>query len=119
MKIWLNNLKEGDIFYYIVLHTVLKCKHLGNANNIDYKMPMIKFKILEGWPNELINILGDEHELFVNKYVYDNEEEARINLKIELKDELLEVQYDINKTFQKLNELKEKELEIRKLLTNE
>lgn len=31
MKVWLNDLKEGDIFYWpsTILGNVLKCEHLG------------------------------------------------------------------------------------------
>lgn len=89
MKVWLNDLKEGDIFYHIILDKVYKCEHLGDANNMNFRMSRIKFKILDD--NELFNedLLGDTHEAFVNQYVYDDyesAEEACINdLKKELK----------------------------------
>ena len=44
MKVWLNDLKEGDIFYFpsTILMETLKCKHLGDAHNMNYKMSRIK-----------------------------------------------------------------------------
>jgi hypothetical protein len=89
MKVWLNNLKEGDIFYHILLDKVYKCKHLGDAHNMNFKMSRIKFEILD---NDIIfneNLLGNIHEAFVNQYVYDDYESAEEacidNLKKELK----------------------------------
>lgn len=78
MKVWLNNLKEGDIFYHILLNTVHKCKHLGDAHNMNYRMSRIKFEILDEADDILFNedLLGNIHEAFVNQYVYDNKEEA-------------------------------------------
>jgi len=76
MKVWLNNLKEGDIFYHILLDKVYKCKHLGDAHNMNFKMSRIKFEILD---NDIIfneNLLGNIHEAFVNQYVYDDYESA-------------------------------------------
>lgn len=89
MKVWLNNLKEGDIFYHILLDNVYKCKHLGDAHNMNFRMSRIKFKVLDD--NELFNedLLGNIHEAFVNQYVYDDYESAEEacidNLKKELK----------------------------------
>ena len=48
MKVWLNNLKEGDIFYHIMMNHIYKCKHLGDAHNMNFRMPRIKFEIIEG-----------------------------------------------------------------------
>ena len=76
MKVWLNDLKEGDIFYHILLDHVYKCKHLGDAHNMNFKMSRIKFEILD---KDIIfneNILGNIHEAFVNQYVYDDYESA-------------------------------------------
>ena len=51
MKIWLNDLKEGDEFYHIIIDEVYKCKHLGDAHNINFRMPRIKFKMCSFvWP---------------------------------------------------------------------
>lgn len=68
MKVWLNDLKEGDIFYFIIRHNIYKCEHLGDAHNMNYKMSRIKYKILE---NNNLDYLG-ERETFVNQYVYDD-----------------------------------------------
>ena len=119
MKIWLNKLKEGDIFYYIVSRKVWKCLHLGDAHNMSYKMPSIKFMLLDEWPKELDDILRGEHEAFVNQYVYDNEEEAHEALMEKLKKEILDMRAKIITTKVRLKELEEQELEIKKLLENE
>lgn len=76
MKIWLNDLKEGSEFYHIFFDKVYRCKHLGHASNTNYRMPRIKFKVLDY--DELFkeDLFGNEHEAFVNQYVYDNKEEA-------------------------------------------
>ena len=81
MKIWLNDLKEGDIFYHILLDKVYKCEHLGDAHNTNFKMSRIKFKILDIDVNN-VNIsdeclFTDIQEAFVNQYVYDDYESAK------------------------------------------
>lgn len=109
MKVWLNNLKEGDIFYHILLDKVYKCKHLGDAHNMNFKMSRIKFEILD---NDIIfneNLLGNIHEAFVNQYVYDNYNEALEALKEKLKDDYDITVKTIIATKQKLDNL-EKEL---------
>lgn len=116
MKIWLNDLKEGEIFYHIVFRKVWKCQHLGDAHNMNFRMSSIKFKFLEGWPKELEEVLGNEHEAFVNQYVFDNEEEAKEALMDKLKKELLDIQTKIINTKVRLNKLGEQELEIKQLL---
>lgn len=118
MKIWLNKLKEGDIFYYIVSRKVWKCLHLGDAHNMNYKMSSIKFMILEEWPKELGGVFNGEPEAFVNQYVYDNEEEAHEALMEKLKKEILDMRAKIISTKVRLKELEEQELEIKKLLEN-
>ena len=84
MKVWLNDLKEGDIFYHIILNNVYKCKHLGDAHNMNFKMSRIKFEILDE-----DTMLNDIQEAFVNQYIYDDYESAQEacidNLKKELK----------------------------------
>ncbi len=119
MKIWLNNLKEGDIFYHIVLKKVWKCLHLGDAHNMSYKMRSIKFRFLDEWPKELDDVFRGEHEAFVNQYVYDTKEEAQEVLTEKLKKELLDIQTKIITTKVKLRELEENELEIKKLLEDD
>ncbi len=88
MKVWLNDLKEGDIFYNIILNKVYKCEHLGDAHNMNFRMSRIKFKILDKDKLFNENLLGDIHEAFVNQYVYDDYESAQINCIQKLKDEL-------------------------------
>ena len=78
MKIWLNDVKEGDDFYGIINHQIIKCKHLGDAHNKDFKMPMIKCE------DENHNI----YELFVNQYVYETIKEANDGLILEVQKEL-------------------------------
>jgi len=97
MKVWLNDLKEGDIFYHIILDKVYKCEHLGDANNMNFRMSRIKFKILDD--DELFNenLLGDTHEAFVNQYVYDDYESAQMNCIQKLKDELKTIKDSIIK----------------------
>lgn len=97
MKVWLNDLKEGDIFYHILLDKVYKCKHLGNANNMNFRMSRIKFEILD---KDIIfneNLLGNIHEAFVNQYVYDNYEDAEEACIDDLKKELKSIKESIVK----------------------
>ena len=90
MKIWLNDLKEGDEFYHIIIDEVYKCKHLGDAHNINFRMPRIKFRILDD--TDLVKILnkafGEEREAFVNQYVYDNFDEAEAELRKQIQNDL-------------------------------
>ena len=88
MKVWLNNLKEGDIFYHIMFHHIYKCRHLGNANNINFRMPRIKYEIIDEDITTLKNILETEHEEFVNQYVYDDYESAVETLREKLQQDL-------------------------------
>lgn len=95
MKVWLNDLKEGDIFYHILLDRVCKCEHLGDAHNMNFRMSRIKFKVLDD--NELFNedLLGDTHEAFVNQYVYDDYESAKEACIDDLKKELKSIKESI------------------------
>ena len=95
MKVWLNNLKEGDIFYHILLDRVCKCKHLGDAHNMNFKMSRIKFEILDDETIFNEDLLGNVHEAFVNQYVYDNKEEAEKECLSKLKTELTNVKDSI------------------------
>ncbi len=114
MKVWLNDLKEGDIFYHIVLNNVCKCKHLGNAHNMNFKMSRIKFNIIEN-SNFLVELGGQIHEAFVNQYVYDNYEEAEAQLYNGYKNELNDIKNKIN-----FYKVRIKELELREtILKNE
>ena len=87
MTVWLNDLKEGDIFYHIIYYNVYKCKHLGDAGNINFRMPRIKFEILDN-TSLLKEVFGSVHEAFVNQYVYDDYDSAVEQLKEELQIEL-------------------------------
>ena len=114
MKVWLNDLKEGDIFYHIILGNVCKCKHLGNAHNMNFKMNRIKFAIIEH--GDMIIALGGEiHEAFVNQYVYDNYEEAEAQIYNDYKKELDDIKNKIDLYKIRIKELKQRE----SLLINE
>lgn len=114
MKVWLNDLKEGDIFYHIILCNVCKCKHLGDAHNMNFKMSRIKFAIIEH--GDMIIALGGEiHEAFVNQYVYDNYEEAEAQLYNDYKNELYDIKNKIISYRSLLKELEERKT----LLINE
>ena len=95
MKVWLNNLKEGDIFYHILLDKVYKCKHLGNANNMNFRMSRIKFEILDDKTIFNEDLLGNVHEAFVNQYVYDDYESAEEACIDDLKKELKNIKESI------------------------
>ena len=96
MKVWLNNLKEGDIFYHIMMNHIYKCKHLGDAHNMNFKMSRIKYKIIDGDNTKLLfDIFGDDHEAFVNQYVYDDYESAEEACIDDLKKELKSIKESI------------------------
>lgn len=118
MKIWLNDLKEGDIFYQILLHNVYKCKHLGDAANPNFRMSRIKFEILnDDSLTKLINdTFGNNHEAFVNQYVYDTFEEAEAELRIQSQDELEKVLLQKISYKQKLDYLDNEEKRLRKFI---
>ena len=114
MKVWLNDLKEGDIFYHIIFNNVYKCRHLGNANNLNYRMPRIKFEILE----DKHEALGNEHEAFVNQDVYDDYESAIKALKETLEKNL---EFTLKSIILKKHELEDLENEserLKKLIKN-
>ena len=105
MKVWLNDLKEGDIFYHIMMNHIYKCKHLGNANNMNFRMSRIKFEIIDGDNIKLLfDIFGDEHEAFVNQYVYDDYESALEALKKEIDSNI----HNLKCTVEKYKETNEK-----------
>jgi hypothetical protein len=114
MKVWLNDLKEGDIFYHIILNNVCKCKHLGDAHNMNFKMSRIKFAIIEHG-DMIITLGGEIHEAFVNQYVYDNYEEAEAQLYDDYKNELNDIKNKIMSYKILLKELEERKT----LLINE
>lgn len=97
MKVWLNNLKKGDIFYHILLDRVCKCKHLGDAHNMNFKMSRIKFEILDDETIFNEDLLGNVHEAFVNQYVYDNYEDAKDACIEEIKTEIKNTEESILK----------------------
>ena len=106
MKVWLNDLKEGDIFYHIMMYHIYKCKHLGDAHNMNFRMPRIKFEIIEGDYNKLLfDIFGDNHEVFVNQYVYDDYESALEELKKEIVDEIDNLECTIEKYKKTIDDL--------------
>lgn len=96
MKVWLNNLKEGDIFYYIIFNDVFKCKNLGDAHNINFRMSRIKFEILD-ISEKLKELFGNINETFVNQYVYDNYDEAEEELIKRLKEDLSDKEFKVLK----------------------
>jgi len=119
MKVWLNDLKEGDEFYYIILDEVFKCKHLGNAYNPNFRMSRIKFKILDN--SNFVKILneafGEERELFVNQYVYDDYDSANEVLIEKLKKELETTESSIIEYKDMIIRLEKREEELRKILS--
>ena len=118
MKVWLNELKEGDTFYFpsTILCSVLKCEHLGDAHNMNYKMSRIKFRILEGCPQSIGEIFKDTQELFVNQYVYDNYESAYTELIKKLTKELETTETSILDHKNLINNLEVRAEELRKAL---
>ena len=118
MKIWLNDLKEGDEFYHIIIDEVYKCKHLGDAHNINFRMPRIKFRILDD--TDLVKILnkafGEEREAFVNQYVYDNFDEAEAELRKQIQNDLEYVLTQQIVYKNELESLKEKEIRLRNFI---
>ena len=118
MKVWLNNLKEGDIFYHILLDNVYKCKHLGDAHNMNFRMPRIKFEILD---KDIIfneNLLGNIHEAFVNQYVYDNYESAEEAFIDDLKKELKSIKESIVSYKTAITNLETKEQTLKERISN-
>ena len=118
MKVWLNKLKEGDTFYFpsSMLCSVLKCEHLGDALNMNYKMSRIKFKILEGCSQVIKEIFKDTQELFVNQYVYDDYESAYEELIKKLTKELETTETSILDHKNSINNLEVRAEELRKAL---
>lgn len=109
MKVWLNDLKEGDIFYHIMMNHIYKCKHLGNANNMNFRMSRIKFEIIDGDNIKLLfDIFGDEHEAFVNQYVYDDYESALEALKKEIDSNIHNLKCTVEKYKETIDDLESK-----------
>ena len=120
MKVWLNNLKEGDIFYWAssVLSSVLKCEHLGDAHNMNYKMSRIKYKILDGCNDSIKDSLRDSNEMFVNQYVYTDYESAKEELIKKLNKELNTCNFSIDEHKRQIKILRERATELKNILTN-
>ena len=106
MKVWLNNLKEGDRFYHIIWDNVYKCEHLGDAHNMNFKMSRIKYEIIDGDNTKLLfDLFGDDHEAFVNQYVYDDYESALEEVKKELDTEINNLECTIEKYKETIDDL--------------
>lgn len=100
MKIWLNNLKEGDTFYIIFGYNVYKCKHLGDAKNPNYLMSCIKYEMYD-------DNVTTNGELFVNQYVYEDEETAKECLKNLIDNKIGDLELDLKNTEMHISVLKE------------
>lgn len=100
MKIWLNNLKEGDTFYIIFDYNVCKCKHLGDAKNPNYLMSRIKYEMYD-------DNVTTNGELFVNQYVYEDEETAKECLKRLIDNKIGDLELDLKNTEMHISVLKE------------
>lgn len=109
MKVWLNDLKEGDIFYHILLDRVCKCKHLGDAHNMNFKMSRIKFEILDD---------GYIYEAFVNQYVYDDYESAEEAYIDDLKKELKSIKESIVSHKTEIENLEIREQTLKEKISN-
>lgn len=118
MKVWLNNLKEGDIFYHILLDKVYKCKHLGDAHNMNFKMSRIKFEILDKDTIFNENLLGNIHEAFVNQYVYDDYESAEEACINDLKKELKSIKESIVSHKTEIANLETREQTLKERISN-
>ena len=109
MKVWLNNLKEGDIFYHIMMNHIYKCKHLGDAHNMNFRMSRIKYEIIDGDNTKLLfDLFGDGHEAFVNQYVYDDYESALDELKKEIDNDIHNLECTIEKYKETIDDFKSK-----------
>ncbi len=100
MKIWLNKLKEGDTFYIISGYKVYKCKHLGDAKNPDYLIPGIKYEMYD-------DNVTTNGELFVNQYVYEDEETAKECLKRRIDNKIGDLELDLRDSEMHISMLKE------------
>jgi len=118
MKVWLNDLNEGDIFYHILLDNVYKCKHLGDAHNMNFKMSRIKFEILDKNIIFNENLLGNIHEAFVNQYVYDDYESAKEACIDDLKKELKSIKESIVKHKTTIVNLETREQMLKERISN-
>lgn len=119
MKVWLNDLKEGDIFYFpsTIFCDALKCEHLGDAHNMNFRMSRIKYKILEGCNDEIKTFFeNNDNELFVNQYVYTDYEEAKEVVFEKLKIELESIESSIITHKKSIITLEERAEELRKAL---
>ena len=109
MKVWLNDLKEGDIFYHIMMNCIYKCKHLGDTHNMNFRMPRIKFKIIDGDNTKLLfDMWENDYEAFVNQYVYDDYESALDELKKEMDNEIHNLECTIEKYKETIDDLESK-----------
>ena len=120
MKVWLNELKEGDTFYFpsTILCSVLKCEHLGDAHNMNYKMSRIKYKILDECDDSIKEALGDSNEMFVNQYVYTDYDSAKEELIKKLNKELNTCNSSIDEHKRQIKILGERATELKIILKN-
>ena len=118
MKVWLNDLKEGDIFYHILLDRVCKCKHLGDAHNMNFRMSRIKFEIIDNDNIFNENLLGNIHEAFVNQYVYDDYESAEEACIDDLKKELKSIKESIVRHKTAIENLETREQTLKERISN-
>ena len=118
MKVWLNDLKEGDIFYHILLDNIYKCKHLGDAHNMNFKMSRIKFEILDKDILFNENLLGNIHEAFVNQYVYTDYESAKEACIDDLKKELKSIKESIARHKTAIENLETREQTLKERISN-
>lgn len=92
-----------------MMNRIYKCKHLGNAHNMNFRMSRIKFEIIDD-----NTIWGDTHEAFVNQYVYDDYESALDELKKEIDNDIHNLECTIKETIDdlksKIKRLKELKL---------
>ena len=109
MKVWLNDLKKGDIFYHIIFDNVYKCKHLGDAHNMNFRMSRIKFEILDD---------SYIYETFVNQYVYDDYESAEEAYIDDLKKELKSIKESIVSHKTEIENLEIREQTLKEKISN-
>ncbi len=109
MKVWLAELKEGDIFYvyYKTYKALVKCEFIREYHDKHFAMGRAEYNILEIFDDKFkrIDVLKDS--MFINQYVVTTYEEgvelAKESLNKELqalndKNKLLEFEIKCNNT---------------------
>ena len=112
MKIWLNDLVPGDIFYHDVYDKVYKCKHLGlsETTDLDYCTPRILYEVCD--KDGAVQV----YEAVVNQFVYDNEDEAYIALYDKLEYEYNQLKASIEESNAKITLFKKRQKQIEDIL---